>query len=76
MLRFAALAAIAVAVCVLTGPAFAEDTKLNVKEGDAVRKDQQIAVIRPDELRADTTYYGSTAAGLASQVGQCFRGPR
>jgi len=42
--------------------------ELNVKEGDTVRKDQQLAVIRPDELRADTSYYGSTAAGLASQV--------
>src|SRR3954470_3468051 len=40
----------------------------NVKEGDTVRKDQPLAVIRPDELRADTSYYSSTAAGLASQV--------
>jgi HlyD family secretion protein len=42
--------------------------ELKVKEGDTVRKDQPLAVIRPDELRADTTYYTSTAAGLASQV--------
>jgi len=42
--------------------------ELKVKEGDTVRKDQPLAVIRPDELRADTTYYSSTAAGLASQV--------
>jgi multidrug efflux pump subunit AcrA (membrane-fusion protein) len=42
--------------------------QLEVKEGDTVQKDQRIAVIRPDELRADTTYYGSTAAGLASHV--------
>jgi multidrug resistance efflux pump len=42
--------------------------ELNVKEGDTVRKDQPLAVIRPDELRAETTYYGSTAEGLASQV--------
>src|SRR5438477_8669341 len=42
--------------------------ELNVKEGDPVHKDQPLAVIRPDELRADTTYYSSTAAGLASQV--------
>jgi len=42
--------------------------ELTVKEGDAVRKDQRLAVIRPDELRAETTYYRSTAAGLASQV--------
>ena len=42
--------------------------QLEVKEGDTVHKDQRIAVIRPDELRADTTYYSSNAAGLASQV--------
>src|SRR5689334_24982939 len=42
--------------------------ELKVQEGDTVRKDQRLAVIRPDELQADTTYYSSTAAGLASQV--------
>jgi HlyD family secretion protein len=42
--------------------------ELMVQEGDTVRKDQRLAVIRPDELQADTTYYSSTAAGLASQV--------
>jgi multidrug resistance efflux pump len=42
--------------------------ELKVQEGDTIRKDQPIAVIRPDELRADTSYYSSTAAGLASQV--------
>jgi len=42
--------------------------ELTVNEGDAVRKDQRLAVIRPDELQADTNYYGRTAAGLASQV--------
>src|SRR5690349_20423349 len=42
--------------------------ELTVNEGDAVHKDQKLAVIHPDELRADTSYYGSTAAGLASQV--------
>src|SRR4249919_4311366 len=42
--------------------------ELTVKEGDAVRKDQRLAVIRPDELQADTNYYSRTAAGLASQV--------
>ena len=42
--------------------------ELGVQEGDTVRKDQRLAVIRPDELQADTPYYSSTAAGLASQV--------
>jgi len=42
--------------------------ELSVNEGDTVKKDQRLAVIRPDELRADTSYYTSTAAGLASQV--------
>jgi multidrug resistance efflux pump len=42
--------------------------ELKVNEGDTVRKDQAIAIIRPDELRADTTSYSSTAAGVASQV--------
>src|SRR5437660_2214520 len=42
--------------------------ELLVKEGDAVTKDQLVAVIRPDELQADTAYYRSNAAGLASQV--------
>ena len=42
--------------------------ELTVQEGDTVRKDQRLAVIRPDELKADTTYYSSTAAQMASQV--------
>ena len=42
--------------------------ELGVKEGDTVHKDQRLAVIRPDELRAETTYYSSTAASVASQV--------
>jgi HlyD family secretion protein len=42
--------------------------ELTVNEGDAVRKDQKLAVIRPDELRAETNYYSRTAAGMASQV--------
>jgi multidrug resistance efflux pump len=41
---------------------------LNVAEGDTVKKDQLIALIRPDELRADTDYYMHSAAGLGSQV--------
>jgi len=41
---------------------------LLVKEGDAVKKDQLLAVIKPDELQADTAYYRSNVAGLSSQV--------
>ena len=41
---------------------------LFVKEGDTVTRDQVVAVIRPDELQADTAYYRSNVAGLASQV--------
>src|SRR6266851_1607625 len=42
--------------------------QLLVKEGDAVKKDQMIAVIAPDELRADTTYFSQNVEGLSSQV--------
>ena len=42
--------------------------ELRVQEGDTVRRDQVIAIIRPDELQADTAYYRSNVAGLASQV--------
>ena len=42
--------------------------ELLVKEGDTVRRDQVVAIIRPDELQADTAYYRSNVAGLASQV--------
>jgi len=42
--------------------------ELRVKEGDTVQRDQVIATIQPDELRADTAYYRSNVAGLASQV--------
>jgi multidrug resistance efflux pump len=41
---------------------------LLVKEGDEVHRDQVVAMIRPDELQADTAYYRSNVAGLASQV--------
>jgi HlyD family secretion protein len=41
---------------------------LKVVEGDTVKRDQLIALIRPDELRADTDYYMHSAAGLGSQV--------
>src|SRR5689334_17589710 len=42
--------------------------ELAVREGDTVHKDQRLAVLHPDELRAETSYYTSTAAGVASQV--------
>src|SRR5436190_9603430 len=42
--------------------------ELKVVEGDAVKKDQLIAVIRPDELQADTAFYTHSAEGLGSQV--------
>jgi HlyD family secretion protein len=41
---------------------------LLVKEGDVVKKDQLVAIIKPDELQADTAYYRSNVAGLSSQV--------
>lgn len=43
-------------------------TRLLVKEGDAVKKDQLIAVLDPDELRAETNYYAQNQQGLSSQV--------
>src|SRR3954468_10870956 len=42
--------------------------QLLLKEGDLVKKDQLVAVIVPDELRADTAYYTQNAAGMSSQV--------
>jgi HlyD family secretion protein len=42
--------------------------QLLVNEGDAVKKDQLIAVMNPDELRADTAYYSQNVQGLSSQV--------
>ncbi len=42
--------------------------QLLVSEGDFVKKGQLLATITPDELRADTTYYAQSAAGLSSQV--------
>lgn len=44
--------------------------QLKVKEGDVVTKDQLLAVIVPDELRADSAYYAYTAEGATSQVKQ------
>ena len=45
-------------------------TSLLVKEGDTVKKDQVIATIAPDELRADRAYFAESAQGLSSQVRQ------
>jgi HlyD family secretion protein len=42
--------------------------QLLVAEGDTVKKDQQVAVIKPDELKADTAYYTHNVEGLSSQV--------
>jgi multidrug resistance efflux pump len=44
--------------------------QLLVNEGDTVKKDQLLAVIAPDELRADTSYYSQSAQGLNEQVNQ------
>jgi multidrug resistance efflux pump len=42
--------------------------QLLVTDGATVRKDQLLAVIAPDELRADTAYFSQNAQGLTSQV--------
>jgi len=42
--------------------------RLAVAEGDTVVAGQLLAVIAPDELRADTSYYAHSASGLSSQV--------
>ena len=42
--------------------------QLLVTEGDVVKKDQLVAVMMPDELRADSAYYARSAEGFGSQV--------
>jgi len=42
--------------------------RLLVREGEGIKRDQLLAVIAPDELRADSAYYTYSAQGLASQV--------
>ena len=42
--------------------------QLLVSEGDAVTKDQLIAVIVPDELKADTAYFAQNVEGMSSQI--------
>jgi HlyD family secretion protein len=54
---------------IVVGPQIAgQVNQLLVKEGDAVKRDQLLAVIAPDELRADESYYTHNAEGLAVQV--------
>ncbi len=43
-------------------------TQVLVKEGDTVKVGQLLAVIDPEELRADESYYLHTERGTASQV--------
>ncbi len=43
-------------------------TRLLVKEGDTVKADQLIAVIDPEELKADRLFYAQTEQGVAAQV--------
>ena len=45
-----------------------EIAQLLAHEGEIVKKDQLLAVISPEELRADTAYYSHNVAGLSSQV--------
>lgn len=42
--------------------------QLLVTEGDPVKAAQLIAVLKPDELQAETAYYQQNVAGLSSQV--------
>ena len=54
---------------VLVSPQVAgQVAQLRVQEGDTVKKGQLLAVLNPDELKADTAYYAQNAAGLTSQV--------
>jgi multidrug resistance efflux pump len=42
--------------------------QLQVTEGDAVTRDQLIAVIVPDELKADSAYFAQNVEGMSSQI--------
>jgi HlyD family secretion protein len=42
--------------------------QLLVTEGDVVKRGQLLAVVAPEELKADAAYYDQSAAGLSSQV--------
>jgi HlyD family secretion protein len=45
-------------------------SQLDVKEGDTVKRGQLVAVIAPDELRAESVYAARNAEGVASQIQQ------
>jgi HlyD family secretion protein len=42
--------------------------QLLVTEGNLVKKDQLLAVIVPDELKADTAYFARNVEGMSSQI--------
>ena len=42
--------------------------QLLVADGEAVKKDQLLAVIAPDELKADTAYFAQNVEGMSSQI--------
>ena len=44
--------------------------ELRVKEGDHVAKGQLLAVIEPEEMKADEAYYQHSEEGMTSQVGE------
>lgn len=43
-------------------------SRLLVKEGDTVKADQLVAIIDPQELQADRSFYAQTEQGAAAQV--------
>src|SRR5207344_1129618 len=45
-------------------------SELAVKEGDIVKRDQHIALIAPDELRAESAYAAHNLESVASQIQQ------
>jgi HlyD family secretion protein len=54
---------------VLVSPQIAgQIAQLLVKEGDAVKTGQLLAVIKPDELREESAFYAHSAEGATSQV--------
>jgi HlyD family secretion protein len=44
--------------------------QLSVKEGDRVQKGQLLAVIEPEEMKADEAYYQHSEEGMNAQVGE------
>src|SRR5436190_9174879 len=51
-------------------------SRLEVTEGDHVKKDQLLAVITPDELKAESVSVTQNAAALGSQVKESEAGLR